>query len=86
VGVNSCDFDWVFVDDAVIEMTLCSFEEKDVENEGGLLLRNAAEMVPRNNSRITTPRRDMVLRCPRSTMRTHPTESTTLAFEMIQQV
>ena len=58
--MNSCDFDWVFVDDAVIEMTRCSFEEKDDDNEGGLLLRNAAEMVPRNNSRITTPRRDMV--------------------------
>ena len=52
-------------------MTRCSFEEKDDDdNEGGLLLRNAAEMVPRNNSRIATPRTDWYVPslCPHSTM------------------
>lgn len=62
MGTKSCDFDWVFAEDAVIEMTTCcSFEEKkdNDDEKDGLLLRNAAEMVPRNNSRITTPRRAM---------------------------
>ena len=64
MGTNSCEFDWVFVEDAVIEMTTrCSFEDKtdDDDEKDGLLLRNAAEMLPRANSRITTPRRAMIV-------------------------